>query len=110
MPWPDHLLTLQEWAQLPEETFRRTELVEGVVQVVPQPLLHHQRAMARLVEELDRQLPHELTAVPNAELTVFEAFPPTVRVPDVSVLSTARYDTNPARIAAQDVGSSISQT
>jgi len=27
-PWPDHLLTLDEWNGLPEDSFRRCELAQ----------------------------------------------------------------------------------
>jgi hypothetical protein len=32
MTWPDHLLSLAEWDELPEDVSRRFELVEGMLQ------------------------------------------------------------------------------
>jgi hypothetical protein len=29
-PWPDHLLSLDEWVALPEDNTRHFELVEGM--------------------------------------------------------------------------------
>jgi Uma2 family endonuclease len=37
-PWPDHLLTIEEeWDELPEDTYRHAELVDGVLVVTPTP-------------------------------------------------------------------------
>ena len=70
MPWPDHLLSLAEWEQLPEDTSHRYELSEGVLLVVPRPLALHQRAMGRLMATLDEQLPDNLTALPDVEVII----------------------------------------
>jgi hypothetical protein len=35
LPWPDHLLTLDEWGDLPEDNRFRLEAVEGVLIVAP---------------------------------------------------------------------------
>jgi len=56
LPWPDRLLSLDDWDALPEDPTRRFELIEGVMLVVPRPASLHQRAMVRLAEALDRQL------------------------------------------------------
>ena len=55
IPWPDHLLTLDEWDALPEdELTRRFELIEGVLLVVPSPTTVHQLVMIKLAGELNR--------------------------------------------------------
>ena len=101
--WPDHLLTLAEWEALPEDASRRYELVEGVLLVVPRPTPIHQLIMLRLGAELDRQLPDDLTVLPDVEVLV-EAGPiPTVRAPDVVVVPSACAEHNPPRLAAADV-------
>lgn len=105
--WPDHLLTLAEWDDVPVESSRRLELVEGVVQVVPRPTVQHQVAMANLAAELNRQLPTHLLAAPDVEVLVDAAFPPTVRAPDVVVLPTTLLDSNPSRVLASDVALAV---
>jgi Uma2 family endonuclease len=101
--WPDHLLTLAEWEAMPEDTTHFFELVEGILLVAPRPAFLHQRVMARLATELDRQLPDDLAASPDVEVLIDAGFPPTVRVPDVVVVPTAVADQNPARVEAADV-------
>ena len=101
--WPDHLLSLAEWDVLPEDTSHRCELVEGILLVAPRPASLHQRAMVRIAAELDRQLPERWTALADYEVVVDASFPPTVRAPDVVVVSTARAQDNPPRLPAGDV-------
>jgi Uma2 family endonuclease len=107
LPWPDHLLTLDDWAALPPDPSRRFELVEGVLVVAPRPALLHQLAMVRLAAALEDQLPDELVAVGEVEVVVDSgettAGSATVRVPDVIVLPTAVAERNPTRVAAHDV-------
>jgi Uma2 family endonuclease len=73
--WPDHLIGLEEWHALPEDTSRRFELVEGVLSVAPRPSPRHQRLGGAT---------------------------PTVRVPDVVVLHSAAVDGRP-RVVPADV-------
>jgi Uma2 family endonuclease len=107
--WPDHLLTLAEWEALPEDASRGYELVEGVLLVVPGPTPLHQLAMLRLGAELhlgaelDRQLPDDLTVLPDVEVLV-EAGPiPTVRAPDMVVVPSTRAEQNPPQLTAADI-------
>lgn len=101
--WPDHLLTLEEWDELPEDTSRQYELVEGVLLVVPTAAPLHQRAMVRLTSALDDQLPDELTAVADVEILVEKGHPATVRAPDVVVVSTVRAEEDPSRFDSAEV-------
>jgi Uma2 family endonuclease len=101
--WPDHLLTLTEWEALPEDSAVRYELMEGTLQVTPRPTPLHQLAMLQLGAELNRQLPAELTAVPDVDVLIDGVFPPTVRAPDVVVVSTATIERRPPRFDAADV-------
>jgi Uma2 family endonuclease len=101
--WPGHLLSLTDWDALPEDSTHRLELFEGNLLVAAKPTPEHQRVMLRLGAELDRQLPDELAAVPDVEVLVEAGFPPTVRAPDVVVVSMARYLQKPARFDAADV-------
>src|SRR5262249_49410569 len=101
--WPDHLLTLAEWDALPEDASRRCELVEGVLLVVPGPTPVHQLVLLRLGGELDRQLPDELTVLPDVEVLVEAGRIPTVRAPDLVVVPSARAEQNPAQLTAADI-------
>lgn len=100
--WPDHLLSLDEWDQLPEYDRFKVEVVEGVLIVSPRPLLFHQRAIHKLVHALNVDLPEVLSAVAEVEV-VIDRSPATVRVPDIGVTTTAFAESNPARVPAVDV-------
>lgn len=100
---PGHLLTLQEWDALPEDTSRHYELAEGVLLVSPKPAPLHQIAMGNLMVDLNRQLPGTLVATQDTEVVVNPRFPATVRAPDVLVTSASRIRQNPPRFDAGDV-------
>ncbi|ONF66827.1 Uma2 family endonuclease [Amycolatopsis keratiniphila] len=100
--WPHRLLTLDDWAALPEDPEHRAEVVEGVLVVAPRPMSFHQLAVTRLGYLLNEQLPEALMALSEAEFIVSE-LPLTIRVPDVLVAATELVERNPARYAAQDV-------
>ncbi|WP_459721002.1 Uma2 family endonuclease [Actinophytocola sp. KF-1] len=102
-PWPDHLLTLEEWDALPEDTSRHYELAEGVLVVAPRPAPHHQRAAGNLMVDLNRQLPPTLAATQDVEVVVESSFPATVRAPDVLVVSESLFRRNPPRVDAAEV-------
>lgn len=101
MPWPDHLLTLAEWEALPHEGVR-LELVEGVLAVSPQPYPWHQFACHNLARRANDDLPRELITLGEVEVVVGDP-PLTIRIPDLVVTRTARYEANPPRLAASDV-------
>lgn len=102
-PWPDHLLTLEEWDALPEDAHWHCELAEGVLIMVPRPAPLHQRAMVRLTAMLDDQLPDELTALSDVEVLLDARHPATVRAPDVVVTSDKLALENPPRLHTSDV-------
>jgi Uma2 family endonuclease len=102
-PWPDHLLTLEEWDALPEDAHRRCELAEGVLTVVPPPAALHQLAMHQLATELNEQLPKDLVALPHVEVVVEARHPVTVRIPDIVVVSSKLVRENPPRFDPADV-------
>jgi Uma2 family endonuclease len=106
LTWPNRLLTLEEWAALPEAEGVRLELVEGLVVMAPMPVSWHQRAAMRLGYRLDEQLPPELTSVAAVEVVVSDP-PPTVRVPDVLVTTSLALESNPPRILASDVALAV---
>lgn len=106
LPWPERLLTLDDWADLPTDSSRRFELVEGVLVATPRPAVLHQLAIVRLCAALQERLPDELVAVGEMEVVVASGATTgaaTVRVPDVIVVPTAVAEQNPARVAAPDV-------
>jgi Uma2 family endonuclease len=101
--WPDHLLTLEEFDQLPEDNSRRYELQEGVLQVTAKAAGFHQFVLLRLGSALDQKLPQGWAAVSEPEVLLNEKWPPTLRIPDVIVLSLERVLERPTRFHAQDV-------
>jgi Uma2 family endonuclease len=102
-PWPDHLLSLEEWDALPEDSSRHCELAEGVLIVAPRPAPHHQTATGHLMADLNRQLPDTLAATQDVEVVIDPSFPATVRAPDVTVMSRSLYLSNPPRVDASEV-------
>jgi Uma2 family endonuclease len=101
--WPDHLLSLDDWDALPEDTSRRYEVAEGVLQVSPRPASSHQWVLSVLLHELHSQLPAELRVLLEVEVCVFADFPVTVRVPDLIVVPAAATKANPVRYPADAV-------
>ncbi len=95
---PTHLLTLHEWEELPEETYRRAELAEGVLQVSPSPTVRHQVVLTRLMVQLIRATADApLTVIPDIDVLIDSVFPATIRQPDLTVARghTATAETRP---------------
>jgi Uma2 family endonuclease len=103
MPWPDHLLTLEEWDALPEDELHHVELVEGVLLVAPKPAPKHQRAMHRLGTWLDEQLPRDVMAVLDVDVLINPVPPITMRAPDMVVVPAERFYEYPKRFNPDDV-------
>ena len=103
LPWPDHLLSLQEWEELPQDAYSHYELTEGIVWAPPRPPAEHQAARGNLMADLNRQLPDTLRACQNVQVVVDPSFPATVRAPDVVVISESLFTRNPPRIDASEV-------
>ncbi len=102
--WPDHLLTLDEWDQLPEDVSRHFELVEGVLHMSPRPTALHQRVIRRLCQQLDAQLrPRGMEPVPEVDVVLTATFPPSLRAPDIVVTSATLIDSDPTRLDAAEV-------
>ncbi|MBF6334620.1 Uma2 family endonuclease [Nocardia abscessus] len=101
--WPDHLLTLEDWIALPEDSSRSYELVEGVLVVSPKPVSQHQRAILRLGAQLEPQLPSTHGVLADTEVLIDEGPLPTIRVPDVLVVPEAGIQANLPRYDAADV-------
>jgi Uma2 family endonuclease len=106
--WPDHLLTLDEWDALPEDVSRRFELVEGVLQMSPRPTSNHQLIAAMLSAQLNPQLLRSgLVAIPEVDVVLVEGFPPTLRAPDLAVVSLADARKAPVRYRADQVAVAV---
>lgn len=100
--WPHELLSLDDWESLPADESHRVECAEGVLVVIPKPLPQHQRAMVRLTDSLDRQLPADLAAVADVEVVVCQS-PLTIRAPDVLVTGAAVLAANRPRLTPSEV-------
>jgi Uma2 family endonuclease len=57
--WPDHLLTLEEFIELPEDHSRRYELQEGVLIASPRANYLHLRVARSLMNMLNDKLSPE---------------------------------------------------
>ena len=103
MPWPDHLLTLDEWDALPEDNSRHYELAEGILHVTPRALPLHNQVMFRLAGVLEAQLPVDLGVTIDNEVLLDSRWPATVRAPDVLIVPATVVKANPARFQAADL-------
>jgi Uma2 family endonuclease len=102
-PWPDHLLTLEEYFELPEDNSRHYELAEGVLQVSPRPVSEHQWAILQLWKQLDARLPADWVAITEVDVVVRRGFPSVVRAPDLIVTSRERLGERPKHFESTDV-------
>lgn len=100
--FPDHVLTVDEWAALPEYERYRLELCEGVLVVSPHPGYLHQHVSFALVDALAGQLPDDLCVLGDVEVLLLGE-PPTVRCPDVIVVDRTLVESDPDRANAADV-------
>jgi Uma2 family endonuclease len=104
VPWPpDHLLTLEEFASLPEDNTRRYELQDGVLIVTPRAVPLHQRATFNLMRAVEAQLPAPWIVLDDVEVVTQPGFPPGVRVPDMVIVPFDVLEANPARLDAEQV-------
>jgi Uma2 family endonuclease len=87
-PFPRGLMSLEDWDALPEDSSAHYELQEGVLVVSPKPARMHQKAMTRLVGQIESQCPPSWEAVADFEVLVQADALPTVRAPDVVVART----------------------
>ncbi|WP_329789763.1 Uma2 family endonuclease [Lentzea sp. DG1S-22] len=99
--WPDHLIGLDEWDAMPED--KNLELVDGVLHVVAAAAPLHQKAQSRLDNWLDEQLPGSLISYQDVDVVIDSSNRPTVRKPDVVVVTAEAADRNPKRFTAEDV-------
>ncbi len=102
---PRGLLSLEQWDALELDPTRRWELSEGgALTMSPRPDVWHQRiSKKRLTRLLDDHLPDGLEAVPEIEVITKASFPPSVRDPDIVVVSERVFGRRSARVSAADV-------
>ncbi|MHA6628893.1 Uma2 family endonuclease [Pseudonocardia sichuanensis] len=84
------LLTVAEFAALPEATDGRYELQEGRVVMSPSPMPEHQLCLQELQYQLRDQLPGHLRTVPEVDVDlglVPAERPGFVRIPDLVVVT-----------------------
>lgn len=86
---------------MPED--KTLELVDGVLHVVPAAVPPRQKAQNRLAYWLDEQLPDSLTAYADVDVTIDSSDRPTVRKPDIVVVTTVAAGRGPKRFEAEDV-------
>ena len=86
---PQPLLTVAEYAALPEDTDgRRYELVEGNLVMSPRPTTAHQTCLKRLVRRIDDQLPDDRDSAIDVDVDLGLSAPTRpgfVRAPDIVV-------------------------
>ncbi|HST50265.1 Uma2 family endonuclease [Jatrophihabitans sp.] len=91
---PGKLLTIADYAALPEDDRRRWEFQEGSLLMSPGQPPRHMVAVAQLYGVIEGQLPVGLRAVPNVDLDLQLAPPDqpgTSRRPDLIVVSEAEF-------------------
>jgi Uma2 family endonuclease len=92
---PERLLTIAEYAELPEDDQHRWELQEGIMVVSPSPAPRHMIVMAGLIVQLTGQLPADLQIIPDVDIDL-ELVPPdepgSSRRPDLIVVDRTGID------------------
>ena len=81
-----HLLSLEEWDALGEDSSSHAELQEGVLIVSPKPRPEHQYAAGVLFSLLNGAAPDGFRAYPEIDLVLEARTPASVRAPDVAVM------------------------
>lgn len=100
---PVKLLSLAEFAALPEDNRARFELQEGILQVNPRPKPMHQIAATLLCHELLPQLPAGLFPLQEVDMVLDLGQLPTVRIPDVLVARIGSFDPAEQLVSADAV-------
>jgi Uma2 family endonuclease len=102
-PWPDHLLTLEEYDALPEDNSRHYELEEGILILSPRAASLHHMVASHLMLLLYPQLPPEWCVLHDAEVVIQRGFPTSVRAPDVLIVPKAVARANVPRFTPDQV-------
>ncbi|SFO89680.1 Endonuclease, Uma2 family (restriction endonuclease fold) [Amycolatopsis arida] len=94
-------VALADFDAIEEDTRYRYEVEDGVLIVSPRPATLHQIALAKLIVQLDAQVPSGMTLAPEVEVLLAES-PLRIRVPDLVVLRPS-VDMSGPRQRAEDV-------
>lgn len=97
------MMTLAGYDAMSEDDCRRHELVDGRLVEMPLRSLHHQRALVRLVQQLDEQLPPDYGVVHSFDVLLKGGTSPLMRKPDVVVAPFKRFHDDLTRFDAADV-------
>ncbi|MGH3828131.1 MAG: Uma2 family endonuclease [Pseudonocardiaceae bacterium] len=92
---PSRLLTVETYAALGEDDRYRSELREGSLVTSPSPAPDHMLVMAKLLVQLDDQLPSDLLVIPDVDVDLELAprgKPGFVRRPDLVVVHRAALE------------------
>lgn len=95
LPHPGRLLTIAEYAALPEDEHNRWELLEGQLVMTPSPLPRHNRAKLRLCAQLFHALPPGYECLDDVDIDLQQAIPSapgTARRPDIVVAERREFD------------------
>jgi len=92
-PTQRRLLTVAEYAELPEDDGTRYELMEGALVMSPSAIPRHQRCLRVLMFQMVPQLPNvEILQEVDVDLELAPSDRPgTVRIPDLVVVSRDAY-------------------
>lgn len=95
LPLPGRLLTVADYAGLPEDDQYRWELLEGNLIMSPSPTPRHNYASGRLLIALAPQLPADFVAIQDVDLDLGLApaeQPGSARRPDLVVVDRSALD------------------
>ncbi|TDP97294.1 Uma2 family endonuclease [Labedaea rhizosphaerae] len=93
--------TVAEFAALPEDNSARYELEEGHLVVSPRPSNAHTKVIFRLCEQIEAQLPADLTTMSEVDVDL-QLSVPVVRIPDIVVVPAILEDAK-RMVTAADV-------
>ncbi|WP_375497865.1 Uma2 family endonuclease [uncultured Jatrophihabitans sp.] len=95
LPKPGQLLTIADYAALPEDEQYRWELQEGNLTMAPSPTPPYNHAAFELAVQFRTQLPPDLMVVPDVDLDLTLApadEPGSARRPDLVVVTRTAFD------------------
>lgn len=95
---PLHVWTVDDLARLPEH-WRRYEIVDGQLMMVPSPSVGHQMVAERLKRVIAVAFGDSYIVLEGVALDL----EPTFRIPDIMVFSAAAYSAKALKVSPEDV-------